>query len=179
MSSLVSAILSRAARGAVAPSTVRGLRTKGVVEDARRALREVDIRPLATANTKRFALALDTATERVRKGLPRGAQHWGVARKVLNIFLRDVLYTRYLCDEFSMQRAEWLLEVPLDSITAKHIKQSAGRGRLPAWPGVKNVTPELSRRFQKAAAVEAADRGFARVHLDALWWSASRDEDAP
>jgi hypothetical protein len=89
--------------------------------------------------------------------------------------VRDCFYSTYLCDPFKLSKAEQLFEIPLDSITAKSLRKGMGRGKLPQWPGVKRVTPELNADYQSAATELAAERDVARVHLDALWWSADRD----
>lgn len=119
--------------------------------------------------------ALDSATERLVAAFPPAARHWGLARKVLNIFLRDCLYTTYLSDAFNLRRLENFLELPLDSITAKELRRIAGPKALPSWPGVIHVTPELSAAYQDVATKEGARRGLARVHLDSVWWSIGRD----
>ena len=166
-------VRSRVARIAVGASTVRGRGNKGVVAAARNYLRSLDLRPFGTASSEDFSKALDSATDRLRRALPTAAQHWGVARKVLNIFLRDCLYTTYLNQ--GLRKAERLFELPLDSITAYELKKADGRGTLPSWPGVKRVTRGLNTQFQEAAQRIAAAQAIARVHLDAMWWSASRD----
>ncbi len=96
----------------------------------------------------------------------------------MNIFLRDCLYTTYLDTAFGLRSNEAFFELPLDSITAVQLKRAVGRGRLPAWPGVKHLKEPLSAQYQDAASAEAARRGIARIHLDAIWWSVSRDDDA-
>jgi hypothetical protein len=168
------AVQSRAARIAVGASTVRGRGNKGAVAAAREHLRSLDLKQFGSAS-QAFATKLDQATEALRAALPRGARHWGVARKVLNIFLRDCLYTTYLNEAFGLRSSEHSFELPLDSITVKHLKRSAGRGTLPPWLGVKHLEPSVSATYQAAAAQEAAKKHTARVHLDALWWSVSRD----
>jgi len=175
---LLRAFQSRTARVAVGASTVRGRGNAGVVRASRSFLGRLDLTPFGRPSKVVFARNLDRATSALRKSLPRKASHWGLARKVVNIFLRDCLYTTYLNEAFDLRQSEPYLELPLDSITAKQIKRAAGRGELPAWPGVKNLTQSLSARFQEAAAAEAARRGIARVHLDAIWWSMDRDGDA-
>ena len=175
---LLRAFQSRAARIAVGASTVRGRGNAGVVEASRKFLRKLDLRPFGDPMDGQFVRSLDEATLGLRECLPRRARHWGLARKVTNIFLRDCLYTTYLDAAFGLRKHEMLFELPLDSITAVHLKRAAGRGTLPAWPGVKHLTEALSVRFQAAAAAEAAKRGIPRIHLDAIWWSVSRDDDA-
>jgi len=172
------AIQSRSARIAVGASAVRGRGNVGTVPAARNFLRALKLAPFGVSNRAAFARELDRATDALRMALPSKARHWGLARKLLNIFLRDCLYTSYIDTAYNMQRAQALLELPLDSITAKELRRSVGGGRLPAWPGVKHLTPEISALFQQVATREAQRRGIARVHLDAVWWSVSRDGDA-
>lgn len=173
---LLVAIQSRAARIAVGASTVRGKGNKGVVGASREYLRRVDLGLFGEPVESRFAENLDAVTAALRDALPRHARHWGVARKVLNIFLRDCLYTTYLSEAHRLRRNEALFELPLDSIMAKELRRAAGRGRLPRWPGVRHLTQELSAIYQNAASAEANRRGTPRVHLDAIWWSMSRDD---
>jgi hypothetical protein len=173
------AVQSRAARVAIGASAVRGRGNAGTVAASRAFLRSLNLRRFALRDSVGFAAELDRTTRRLCAALPRKAQHWGLARKILNIFLRDCLYTTYLSEAFHLQRAEKFLELPLDSITATELRRAAGRGALPRWPGVRHVTPAISARFQEVAAKEATVRKIARVHLDALWWSAGRDASKP
>jgi hypothetical protein len=113
----------------------------------------------------------------LRTALPFGARHWGLARKILNIFLRDCFYTSYLVSTFHLDLAESFLELPLDSITAKQLC-GVHSSRLLRWPGVKHLTLSMSEQFQIVAADEARKLQIARVHLDAFWWSVARDDDA-
>jgi len=174
----IRAIQSRTARVAVSASSVRGAGGKGVVRAARNFLRQLDLSRFSVDDASRYAAELDRATNELRSALPRGAQHWGVARKVLNIFLRDCFYTSYLVSKYRLHRSESFMELPLDSITAKQLKSTVGRGALPSWCGVKHVTPEINARFQNAAAIEAGKQRTTRLHLDAVWWSVGRDRDA-
>jgi hypothetical protein len=175
-SQLLRAIQSRAARVSVGASTVRGRGNAGVVAASRTYLSGLDLKRFGTPTKGQFFNRLDAATTELRESLPRGAKHWGLARKVLNIFLRDCLYTTYLDAAFELRKNVAHFELPLDSITAVHLVRAAGRGKLPKWPGVKHLTESVSAQFQEAASVEAVRRGIPRIHLDAIWWSASRDD---
>jgi hypothetical protein len=94
-------------------------------------------------------------TADLRLGLPPKGRSWGIARMILNIFLRDGFYTSYLREEF-VHRAETSFELPLDSITARRLISGVGAKRLAPWPGVKWLQPSESREFQAAAAAGVA-----------------------
>ena len=173
---LLRAVQSRAARVAVGASTVRGAGNAGVAAASREFLAGVDLRPFGTPQAARFEKALEAETRRLQAHLPHRARKWGLARKVLNIFLRDCLYTGYLADAYSLGRAEHHMELPLDAITTRSLRDHSEPGELPPWLGVKRLTPTASARYQARATACAADLGFARVHLDSVWWSLARDE---
>lgn len=171
------AVQSRVARGAVGASAARGRGNTGVVTAARQHFVRLNVARFR-AGPVAFRRALDRETEALRAALPKSARHWGLARKLLNIFLRDCLYTTYLAEAHQLARSERSFEIPLDSITALSVKRAGSRGALPQWPGVRHVTPALNDRFQEAAALQAAREGLARVHMDAIWWSRNRDAAA-
>jgi hypothetical protein len=170
-------IQSRAARIAVGPSTARGRGNTGAVAASRNFLRRLDLNPFGVNDAASFVAELNRATEILRTALPLGARHWGLARKILNVFLRDCFYTSYLVSTFHLDLAGSFLELPLDSITAKQLCD-APSGKLLRWPGVKHLTLPMSEQFQRVAADEARKLQIARVHLDAFWWSVARDDDA-
>ena len=172
---LLKAIQSRTARVAVGASAARGRHNKGVVGAARSHLCAFDLQVWGATARRDFRTTLDAETRRLMQKLPPSARRWGLARKLLNIFVRDCYYSRALHDAYSLHRTGDLLEVPLDSITARQLKRVAGRGRLPRWTGVRHLTPENSELFQKTASQEAQRQGLARVDLDAVWWSQNRD----
>jgi len=166
---LLLAIQARAARGALGASTMRSAGAKGAVRAGRVFLCEVDLGDFRTASPSRFRAALDGTTAGLQDAFPRQARHWGLARKGLNIFLRECLCNVYLRDAYSLQMAETSYEVPLDSITGTTLHRLSD-GTLPRWETVRDLTPEVSEEFQAVAARIAEERGIARVHLDAIWW---------
>lgn len=170
------AVQTKVARIAVSPTTVRGI-TAGAVAEARAFCSDVELARFGSARSG-FHKLLDRSTDALLAALPAEAQYWGVARKLLNIFLRDCFYTTYLNEAFDLGRSEPAYELPLDSMAALHLARAAGRFRLPAWPGVRHVTPSMHAEFQAAASQEAERRGIARVHLDAVWWSQGGDNGA-
>lgn len=172
--SLTEALVSRVARVAVGPSVVRGSR-EGTVASARARLRTVDLSEFGTSDAEEFSAALDKWTNAMRRALP-GDARWGLARKVLNIFIRDAVYNAHLRAAFHLDQCEPLCELPMDRIVAKHLA-SASVTKVPKWEGVNELGRLENALFQKAASEVAAAIGVHRLHLDSFWWSQSRDEE--
>ena len=171
---LARGIQSRIARVAVGPSTVRGY-PRGTVDAARRFLRRLWLRRFAVADATHFRAQLDRATLELVAVLPRGSRRWGVARKLLNLYLRDCVYSAHLRPMYGLGRAERHLELPLDSITARQLRKGRRGEDLPRWPGVGALNPRVSAKYQAIAVWIARQRGVRRVHLDVFWWSEDRD----
>ena len=167
----IAAIQRRTARVAVGPSTVRGQGPAGLVDAARVHLTNLPLRQFGVSRPSLFQQRLDAATKELQAAMPKGGRSWGMARKVLNIFLRDVLYNSYLREPYHLDRAEALMELPLDSITAKRLRHVVGADLLPGWAGVKHLSQTVSGQYQTAAAAVAQQLNVARVHLDAIWWA--------
>jgi hypothetical protein len=98
------------------------------------------------------------------------ARNWGTARKVINLFLRVVLYNTYLRRYYSFQIIDKFLEVPIDSFVAKKIKENSDNCDLAKWKGIKHLKYNESMQFQKAAMNIAKQKGIARTHLDLEYW---------
>ncbi len=163
-------VQAHVARVAVSPSATRN-QGPGVVDAARRHLRDIQLRPFAVTSETRFRTRLDAATLALNKDLPDPSQSWGLSRKLLNIFLRDCLYNQYLALFYALGRAERFLEIPLDSTTARELRAAARPGTaLPTWPGVRHLSLAQSSSYQDAALDVARARKWQRVHLDADWW---------
>lgn len=167
---LIRQLVRREAFRAVGPSTVRGQKAPGVVRAARSYLSKVSLGCFSVADSAGFERTLNVHTARLQGRLPPAAQSWGLARKVMNIFLRHSLYNVYLRDHFNLAMAERFYEVPLDSLVARGVKSRFPPGCLPRWLGVRHLDAERSAMFQEAAAVIAYEWGIARVHLDAYFW---------
>jgi hypothetical protein len=173
----IEAVQARAVRSAAGPSATRK-QGKGVAAAAQGYLRKLRLECFGTSDKQLFEKRLDYATNELCGKLPRGARSWGIARKVLNIFLRDALYTRYLSDRFHIDKAEHFLEIPLDRITSSTLRKCAGRGKLPSWHGIRKLKPEESAEYQRFAAEYASMNygAMARVHLDAFFWGLRDDK---
>lgn len=162
------------ARYSVSASAARGQRSPGLVAAARDHLRDVRLRAFAARAQAPFQRALDRETQLLMRALPGGGRSWGLARKLLNIFLRNALYTSYLRDHFGLAVAERWFEVPLDSIVALRLRRELPGASTPRWTAVKRLTPVNSTAFQAACRELARGHGVAPVHLDALYWGGDR-----
>ena len=172
---LNAAIQQRTARGAVSASATRGPRSGGVAEAARQFLGGMRLTTFGTRDPRAFKRGLDHSTRQLKDALPKQGTSWGLSRKILNIFLRDCFYTTYLDKAYGLRAAEGLFEIPLDSITAKQIRQRTPE--LPRWPGVRKLIQKVSSEYQDAALrVAKQDYGVARVHLDAYWYGARNQQ---
>ena len=171
---LIKRLICRTAELAIGPSTVRNQGAVGVVRSARSGLRNVDLPAFKRADRASYSELLDKETQSLRRRLPPTARHWGTARKCLNIFLRDVLYCRYLCDHFSFHKFQAQLEVPLDGHVAGALLKDAEGTELPRWRTIKSLTPQQSEQYQAVARRIAMRKDTHAVHLDLLYWRAFR-----
>jgi hypothetical protein len=113
---LRAAIKGFTARRAVGASAVRGSQT-GTRQACQVFLGSVHLSQFARTDAAIFRSTLDRATEKM-SAMRSHAPSWGLARKLLNIFPRDSLYTVQLREAYGLADAASLFEVPLDSITA-------------------------------------------------------------
>jgi len=142
----------------------------GTIGAARLFLKKVDMGMLSSTAPENFHVYLDAQTDEFLQALPPGAQFWGSARKFLNIFLRDVIYSRHLCEAWPLKHLESVLEVPLDSHVALDLIAEPEGKDLPRWKTVIGLTPDVNAKFQNVASAVARRSGFARIHLDAIYW---------
>lgn len=114
---------------------------------------------------------LDEASNELQVKLP--GRSWGFARKSLNVFLRDCLYNVYLREQNHLDQAEYCLEIPLDSIVAEKIRECDRF--MPRWRNIRDLDCHTNEFYQVLAAEIAENEGYARVHLDAVWWGRRED----
>jgi len=160
---------------AVGASALRNQGAEGVIDAARSFLSRLDLRQFSASNEQEFRDKLDCETEHLRRAFPRGARHWGTARKAINLFLRDAFYNYELRLHFLLTNAEPFYEVALDSYVAAELKRQAPGEALPRWRRLKDLTPEASEKYQQFALSLAEREGIPRVHLDAKLWLDGRD----
>lgn len=164
------AVQRRTAMTSVGPSTARSMGPSGTISAARTFFEKFDLRSVRAQSHSSFLRRLDQATEELRCSLPKDARYWGSSRKFINIFLRNSLYNRYLCDHFRLHGLEPWLEVPLDSHVAKGLMQEDAGRDLPSWKTVIGLKRQDSDEYQEVASLVAAASKIARVHLDLKYW---------
>lgn len=163
------AIRRRVAVVAIGTSTVRGQRAKGVAAAAREFLTKVPLKRFGTSRVQAFHTELDKATADLERAFPKNARSWGLARKCMNIFLRDCFYNFYLHKHFDLDRSKDFHEIPLDKKVAEALREKAFG--LPRWRGVKYLTRNVSDAYQRAAGQLAKEWDIERVHLDTFLWT--------
>lgn len=162
------------ARSSVTASATRGQGAPGIAVCARDHLSTVPLRDFSVQSHAAFERVLDRETRRLAAAIPELGRSWGLSRKLLNIFLRNALYTVYLRDEFDLARAEPWFEVPLDSVVADRDSREPEGESLPDWPGVKHLTVAQSAAFQDVFCAVARRLSVSPVHLDAWYWGGDR-----
>lgn len=165
----------RTAELSVGASTVRGAGAAGTVAAARRALARIPLEEFAVSSKTKFVRALDRQTLQVKASLPNRARHWGVARKVLNIFMRSCVYNRPLARAYAIAHLEPWLELPLDSQVARGLS-TCSAVPVPMWRTVKGLSEGENRTYQEAAIALARRRSVHPIHLEACWWREAVNE---
>jgi hypothetical protein len=175
----IKALHRRIASSSIGASTARRMGPVGTIAIARTFLANSSLARFKCRSAASFQRTLDQVTREYIGGLPRGARHWGSARKFLNIFLRHVVYNRYLCEEYELGQVVPWLEVPLDSHVAAGLREEPGGSSLPRWRTVIGLDAATSRRYQDFASEVASRMDCERVHLDLLYWRRDRNGDEP
>lgn len=168
--SFVTTLRKRVASAAIGASTIRRMGPKGTAVRARRFLARVNLNRFRVNSKREFDHVLNSVTESFLRALPRKAKRWGLARKLLNIFLRDAAYNRYLSQRFGLRKVERWMEVPLDSHVGTQLRATTDGRNLPRWKTVVGLTSDVSAAFQKVATTVARRKGVTRVDLDVYYW---------
>jgi N-glycosylase/DNA lyase len=153
---------------AISPSAMRN-QGKGILKKVQKYCANIELSQYKFLNERTlFIKQLEKETTKLMKtGLP-----WGVARKVLNLFLRNVTYNAHLRKFYKLQSIESFLEIPLDSIIAKELKKR--NKKLPEWSSLRSLTHDEGDLFQNSADRIALQKGIYRVHLDVFLWTTNR-----
>jgi hypothetical protein len=167
-------IQKRIANISVGTSTVRG-QPKGTVTIARKYLQSVNLKDFSEGSEDHFRTVLDTNTDKMKHELPSNS--WGIARKVLNIFLFQAAHDVFLNRNYSLDKIIRYLEVPLDNPNAKKLKEIVkSKGENLDWTNIYSLAPETSSQFQEYARKYAYEKyNCERCYLDIFWWRSDND----
>ena len=155
---------------AIPPNAIRNQGAGGVLDALRSVLKGLDLASLVVENQAAFIDRLNALTETLAARMPAGAQHWGTARKAINLFLRDCTYDHHLRQHHGLDKIEPWLEVPLDNDVARALRREPEGLGLLRWTGLKGLKEPDSIRYQEAAQRVAERMGVLRVDLDLYWW---------
>ncbi len=148
---------------------------RGVVADISKRLKFIQLKSIPLNTAQSYEKWLDSQTNEILDHLNVKVRPWGTVRKALNLFIRRCIWDYRLRSAYNLDKIERWTEIPLDSKVATKLKQLAGRGKLPAWPGLKRLTREENQQFQAFAAIYANENGFlSRADLDAHLWLENR-----
>jgi len=154
----------------IGASTLRNQGAKGVAEAARDFLAELDLSGLKKIKPADYPKTLKKWTCDLKEKLPKGAQHWGTARKAINVFMIQVFLNRFMAEKYEMDKFKDVLETPLDSNASKGLKRLSPKTRLPSWHSIKGLTYESSKKYQECASKVAQQNGLTRACLDIILW---------
>lgn len=182
---LLDKIHRRLAEITIGSSAMRNQGAPGIVQITRSYLYQ-EIRPRdifsRLGSERRLINFLNRHTIQLADAFPTDFQNWGAARKALNLFLREVVYNKFLSERYGLSTnfeecnsQIKYLEVPLDGHVAKGIAERADEN-FPVWEGIRNLTPAISALYQDAALNIAEEEGVARVHLDLILWRPEIDD---
>lgn len=176
---LLSIIQRFAAVEAVGPSAVRG-QPKSTIDIVRGYLGRIDLRRIPKSQLS-FRRWLNLHTARIERSLPKdnrkARRRWGVARKTLNLFLRTCFYNHYLRGAYGFARIGRCLEVPIDSVVARKLREDPGPSCVPSWKGLGGLDKSKNEEFQQCAREYAQDCNLPlTVFLDNYLWLLGRGE---
>lgn len=159
----------------VGTSTVRG-QPEGTVITARKYLQYVNLKDFSEIiNEDGFKGLLDKHTQLLKERLP--SKSWGIARKVMNIFLFQATHDIILNRNYTLDKIIPYLELPLDNPNAKRLKKFAkSEGITLEWRNIYSLQPEVSITFQNYAKQYAQEKyNCERCYLDVYWWRSEDD----
>jgi hypothetical protein len=148
------------------------LRNQGagkLLETSRKYFKRINLSTIPITRPE-FERWLDQRTKKLLSQFPKKAQHFGTARKALNLFLRCACYNVLLDRTYHLRRIQRFLEVPVDSFTASHLMHYEPLLVPTKWNKIKRVTEEENRQFQEGARRLAKKWKVNRVDLDIFFY---------
>ena len=164
---------------AIGASAIRNQGSGGLIKILRQYFEtEVDLERFikSLVDETQYKDFLNGHTSIILTLFPQTAQSWGAARKGLNLFLREIIYSKFFSHRFLLpdnfddfNLFVKFMEVPLDKEVANGLIGDSN-GQLPKWINIKHLTPTLSEIYQSQALIVATQENVARVNLDLKYW---------
>lgn len=132
------------AKVGITASAVRNLGAAGFMQAATDFLIGLDMKPLATLDPSAYPNWLDVQTQALMAKFPIKAL-WGPARKCINIFMVMASLNVFLRGGYSLDRLEFVPEVPLDNSVERKLRKFGRQQKLyarkefPKWNGIKSL----------------------------------------
>ena len=157
------------AETAIGASALRNQGVEDLIQHCRDYCKKVDLNKIPD-QADAFTEWLDAQTEALMQGAPEGAtENFGAARKALNLFLRSAAYNVTLNTEYDLDKLLPVLEIPLDSYAAMHLK-AHDKALSKKWVGLKYVTRAEHSKYQLSAPQLAKQWQVNRVDLDVFFY---------
>lgn len=160
---------------AVGPNALRR-QGKGVLAASHAYMSAMALRRIPHESEPAFQSWLDQCTADLCKGYGLQTPPFGTARKAINLFLRGVTFNHYLRQAYRLDEIEAFLEVPVDSLVGKALRDRAPEGcDIPVWRTLKGLTRDENAQYQAGAQRLAESWGLpARIFVDAVLWLENR-----
>ena len=151
---------------------------EGTIATARKYLQSINLRDFSdVASEDQFRNLLDEHTKKLRDELK--SKSWGMARKVLNIFLFQAVEHTLLNRNYALDKIIKYLELPLDNPNAKRLRKAAKKDERInlAWKNIKSLSPSTSMQFQEYARRHAYEKhNCERCYLEIYWWRSNEKD---
>ncbi len=111
----------------------------------------IDLKAISTCKGElEFNALLDSYTSKLKQKVakPVNAEHWGICRKAINLYLRDCYYNKALNEHFSLDKVASYLETPIDSFAMKALAKYTSFVKKSA---IKALDKNTHQEWQKAA----------------------------
>ncbi len=169
------AVLKRAAKVCVGSSTVRVFKRSSQIKER---LQNVNVEELLEIrNEGNFKKWFENKLDKLAKVIPKttsrgkkitdGARKWGYGAKILNLFLRDIVFHHRYFTEKDANRIQYFLYVPLDSIVIDRLFELEEQL---SFRRIKDIdTPEKFYDVQDKLKQAASKVGVPRIWFDDNW----------
>lgn len=165
---LVAQMQSYVAETCIGSSALRNQGGSGLIAASREFFKSIDFVQIPSTQDE-FDKWLGEKTRELLLNFPVACRPFGAARKALNLFLRSAAYNIVLNRASDLDRLLPLLELPLDSFAANHLKTLYPS--LPKkWIGLKYISSTEHTEYQQAAQKIAARGQVHRVDLDVFFY---------